>query len=61
MTNTNDASYNLSMFVIRKASRIARDIGFGYVEADDAPNTYEQLQDAYTHSLRKHHEESNTN
>lgn len=50
----NKARSNLTRFVIDKAARLSRDLGFSYVETEDAPETYEALMDAYQHSLKTH-------
>lgn len=48
----NKARANLEHFVIAKAHRLAKDIGFSYIESDNAPNTYEELEEAYKLSVK---------
>lgn len=45
----NDA---LSAFVTHAAEQTAKEVGFGYVLRQDAPNTYPALVAAFRHSLR---------
>lgn len=47
----NKARANLEHFVVSKASRLAKDIGFSYIESDNAPNSFEELEEAYKHSM----------
>lgn len=42
----------LTHYMIREAHEQARHIGFGYIDRDDAPDTFEKLQKAYDHSQR---------
>jgi len=46
------ASRALSRFVIDKARKVQRQIGFGYVEAADAPNNMRELMAAFENSKR---------
>ena len=45
-----DARNTLSRFVFDQAQATARDIGFSYRPASDAPTTYERLREAYATS-----------
>ncbi len=44
------ARITLSRFVREQAERAARELGFGWIETPDAPNTYQQLRGAFEHS-----------
>jgi hypothetical protein len=46
------ARANLTRFVIGKAHRLARDLGFGYEEREVAPSCFEDIQAAYLLSMR---------
>jgi hypothetical protein len=46
----NKARANLEHFVISKADRLSRDMGFSYIETENAPNTFEELKTAFYHS-----------
>lgn len=48
--NINAARINLSQFVIRNADAIAKKIGFGYVDMDNAPNDFDELKTAFNAS-----------
>lgn len=48
----NKARVNLSNFVISKAGRLARDLGFSYIETDSAPESFEDLEAAFKHSMQ---------
>ena len=43
----NKARSNLSSFMLRKADNVAKQIGFGYRDCDNAPGDFEALQAAY--------------
>lgn len=45
----NKARENLTLFMIRKAKHLSDSLPFGYIESDDAPNTYEELWNEYKH------------
>lgn len=47
-----DATDVLSAFIEDAAAKTAEEVGFGYVLAADAPNTFGPLNEAYTHSLK---------
>lgn len=46
----NKARANLEHFVLAKAYRLAKDLGFSYIEAENAPNSFEDLKTAFYHS-----------
>lgn len=46
------ARAKLSAFIIRKADQIQKQIGFGYVDSDNAPGDFESLLTAYRSSKR---------
>lgn len=48
----NKARANLEHFVLAKAYRVAKDIGFSYIESDNAPNSYKELELAFNHSMK---------
>lgn len=50
----NKTRSNLHRFVIDKAARLSRDLGFSYIECEEAPNSFEELEKAYQHSLKTH-------
>jgi hypothetical protein len=41
------ARKNLSNFMLRKADQIARSCGFGYIDSDNAPSVFADLQTAW--------------
>lgn len=43
----NKSRSNLTRFVIDKAARLSRDLGFSYIETEDAPESFEELQETY--------------
>lgn len=47
----NKARANLEHYVIAKAHRIAKDLGFSYIECENAPNSYDELEQAFKHSM----------
>lgn len=47
LNNIDTARRNLSFFVITKAHNIAKQIGFGYVDAPNAPECFAELKTAY--------------
>lgn len=47
----NKARANLEHFVIAKAYRLSKDLGFSYIESETAPNSFEELQEAYRKSV----------
>lgn len=51
---TNKARSNLTRFVLDKASRLSKDLGFSYIDTEQAPNSFEDLQEAYKHSALTH-------
>lgn len=46
------ARAKLSAFLIRKADQVQKQIGFGYVDSDNAPGDFESLLTAYQSSKR---------
>lgn len=48
------ARKNLTRFMMEKAENLTRAFGFGYVDVEHAPNTYEDLQAAFNLSTRTH-------
>lgn len=46
------ACTDLNIFVIHHAEYVAKQIGFGYVDSNDAPNSFTSLQEAYKNSLQ---------
>lgn len=50
----NKSRSNLTRFVLDKASRLSRDLGFSYIETEQAPNSFEDLQEAYKLSAMTH-------
>jgi hypothetical protein len=47
----NKARANLEHFVLAKAHRLAKDLGFSYIESDNAPNNFDELEQAFKHSM----------
>jgi hypothetical protein len=54
MLNLEVARKNLSQFIMRKTADIQKQLGFGYVDSDNAPCDYESLQEAFANSSKTH-------
>lgn len=50
----NKSRNNLTRFVLDKANHLTRELGFSYIETEQAPETYENLLEAYQHSIKTH-------
>lgn len=48
------ARANLTRFVINKAAKLSRELGFSYEDAEDAPNNDDAVAEAFQRSVRAH-------
>lgn len=46
------ARHALTLYMIHEANKLRKELGFGYVESDNAPEKFNVLKAAFAHSLR---------